>query len=149
MQMLLLSFALLAANLFPLSAYAQSPASTAPPSDVTKTCETALVAAGVGASSATRRVWVPQAREFNVHVGTPEIDLSARSGGEAAGVAARTKIPSFTLFDTRVSSTWDGARYQPTTRVNTIGPFTWTDGRGLRGVCASYDDAIAEFVRVR
>lgn len=114
-------------------------AQTQEPSQADQSCQTSLLAAGVGSSSATAQVWVPMSREIRVHIGTPAVSVTSN------GVQAKV-LPSFPLFDSTQRSVWDGSRYQNTFRVNTVGPVTWTDRAvSLRGVCVSYRSAIKDF----
>lgn len=107
-------------------------------------CQGELLGAGVGAASRTVQLWIPQAREFNFHLGTTEFSIPIGKSG------ASFTLPALTVFATRQTGIWDGFGYRGISRTNTFGPWTWTDvGRTVRGVCISYDSAVDAFISRR
>ena len=118
-------------------------AQTPEPAQADQSCQTQLLAAGVGSSSGTAQVWTPMSREIHLRISTPAISVTSK------GVQAKI-LPSSTVFDTRQSAVWDGSKYQNSIRVNTIGPVTYTDRAStLRGVCVSYRSTIKDFLEKR
>jgi hypothetical protein len=113
------------------------------PGSAADSCRSVVLAAGVGSSASSGRVWVPQIRQFNLQIGTPEVTV--RLGGQNNALSFQIKVPSVALFNTNRTSIWTGNNYQGVARTVTFGPWTWTDrGVPLGGVCVAYDSVVEE-----